>query len=399
MKRTESLAWGLIALVVAVVVGLTLAFSGSDTTSTQAVSSEDATTVDVDIQGMSFVPASVAVEPGTRLVLNITNSDTQQHDLKLGGEHSGRIDPGETVTHDFGVFTEDTQGWCTIAGHKAMGMTFDVVTSGKGEEEASIRTARDATLQPASGELHEETWVMHDDGDSWTFADQAPGPTLRGKVGDRFRITVENHGQMSHSIDFHAGEVSPDEVMHEIPPGDKVVYEFTARRSGIWMYHCGTMPMSLHIAKGMAGALIIDPPDLSPVDAEYALVAHEIYHDDDSIPAGEYDATAFNGTPNQYVEHPIEAHVGDTVRVWVLDVGPDNPVSFHVVGEIFDTVYKEGAYSLRDAHDTGSQALDLLAAQGGFVEFTFDEPGTYSFVNHQMTDAEKGQRGQFVVRP
>ena len=131
----------------------------------------------------------------------------------------------------------------------------------------------------------------------------------------------------------------------------------------------------------MAGALIIDPPDLSPVDAEYALVAHEIYHDDDSIPAGEYDATAFNGTPNQYVEHPIEAHVGDTVRVWVLDVGPDNPVSFHVVGEIFDTVYKEGAYSLRDAHDTGSQALDLLAAQGGFVEFTFDEPGTYSFVN------------------
>ena len=88
MKRTESLAWGLIALVVAVVVGLTLAFSGSDTTSTQAVSSEDATTVDVDIQGMSFVPASVAVEPGTRLVLNITNSDTQQHDLKLGGEHS-----------------------------------------------------------------------------------------------------------------------------------------------------------------------------------------------------------------------------------------------------------------------------------------------------------------------
>ena len=69
------------------------------------------------------------------------------------------------------------------------------------------------------------------------------------------------------------------------------------------------------------------------------------------------------------------------------------------MGEQFDTVYKEGAYSLRDAHDTGSQALDLLAAQGGFVEFTFDEPGTYSFVNHQMTDAEKGQRGQFVVRP
>ena len=128
MNRTESLAWGLIALVVTLVVGLTLAFIPNNTV--QAPISEDATTFDIDIQGMSFVPDTINVAPGTHVVLNITNSDTQQHDLKLGDGHTGRIDPGETITHDFGVFDEDTQGWCTIAGHKAMGMTFDVVTSG-----------------------------------------------------------------------------------------------------------------------------------------------------------------------------------------------------------------------------------------------------------------------------
>ena len=209
---------------------------------------------------------------------------------------------------------------------------------------------------------------------------------------------------MEHSIDFHAGEVNPDTNMAQIAPGESLTYEFEARRYGIWMYHCATMPMSLHIANGMFGAVVIDPPDLTPVDAEYVLLSHEVFLGEDGadperVAAGLYDLTAFNGYPNQYQQRPIPARVGDTVRVWIFNVGPDNPLSFHVVGEIFDTVFKEGQYQIRNATDTGSQALGLLAAQGGFVEMTFDEPGTYTFVNHQMTDAEKGQRGQFVVTP
>ena len=270
-------------------------------------------------------------------------------------------------------------------------MTFHVKVGGDvvGDDGASRSEGRDAALPPASGDLHEHTWAIEEDGDTWTFDGQAPGPTLRGKIGDRFRITIENRGTMSHSIDFHAGEISPDQPMRDIGPGETLTYEFTARRSGIWMYHCGTMPMTQHIGNGMAGAVVIDPPDLTPVDGEYVLVAREVY--------GADPATAFNDHPAQYVERPIEARVGDTVRVWLLNAGPDAALSFHVVGEIFDTVYKEGAHLLHDAHDTGSQSLDLLAAQGGYVELTFDEPGTYTFVNHQMTQMEKGQRGQFVV--
>lgn len=81
----------------------------------------------------------------------------------------------------------------------------------------------------------------------------------------------------------------------------------------------------------------------------------------------------------------------------MTNLGPDQPLSFHVVGEQFDTAYKEGAYLIKNEDSTGSQALDLLPAQGGFVEMTFNEPGTYSFVNHIMTNAEKGQHGKFIV--
>ncbi|MCO6394330.1 multicopper oxidase domain-containing protein [Corynebacterium sp. MC-18] len=432
-QTSDGLAWGIIAVFVALVVAFSaLSSTAGDDRGPEPLDTSGATTLDVDIQGMTFTPNRIDVPSGTRLILTITNSDDQQHDLKLGNEYTGRIDPGDTVVHDFGVFTESTQGWCTIAGHKAMGMVFDVVV-GSASPSTSPSAAprpvvaadgpddglvyRDPALPPAPDApertVHEHTWHVAKSERQvapgvtqpvWTFDGKMPGPVLRGRVGDLFRITIVNDGTMEHSIDFHAGEVNPDTNMAQIAPGESLTYEFEARRYGIWMYHCATMPMSLHIANGMFGAVVIDPPDLTPVDAEYVLLSHEVFLGEDGadperVAAGLYDLTAFNGYPNQYQQRPIPARVGDTVRVWLFNVGPDNPLSFHVVGEIFDTVFKEGQYQIRNATDTGSQALGLLAAQGGFVEMTFDEPGTYTFVNHQMTDAEKGQRGQFVVTP
>ena len=432
-QTSDSLAWGIIAVFVALVAAFSaLTSTASDDRAAEPLDTSGATTLDVDIQGMAFTPNRIDVPSGTHLILTITNSDDQQHDLKLGNEYTGRIDPGDTVVHDFGVFTESTQGWCTIAGHKAMGMVFDVVvgsaspSTSPGAAPRPVVAAdgpddglvyRDPALPPAPDApertVHEHTWHVAESERQvapgvtqpvWTFDGKMPGPVLRGRVGDLFRITIVNDGTMEHSIDFHAGEVNPDTNMAQIAPGESLTYEFEARRYGIWMYHCATMPMSLHIANGMFGAVVIDPPDLTPVDAEYVLLSHEVFLGEDGadperVAAGLYDLTAFNGYPNQYQHRPIPARVGDTVRVWIFNVGPDNPLSFHVVGEIFDTVFKEGHYQIRNATDTGSQALGLLAAQGGFVEMTFDEPGTYTFVNHQMTDAEKGQRGQFVVTP
>jgi len=198
-------------------------------------------------------------------------------------------------------------------------------------------------------------------------------------------------------------------VMRTIPPGETLIYTFTATRSGIWLYHCSTMPMSVHIANGMFGAVIIDPPGLAEVDREYLLVQSEFYLgeqggevDDRKVQAQSPDLVVFNGYANQYEARPLEARAGETVRVWVLDAGPNVAGAFHIVGGQFHTVFKEGDYLLKDGGSTqtgGAQVLDLSVAQGGFVEVTFSEAGHYPFVSHIMSDAEKGARGVFEVLP
>ena len=112
----------------------------------------------------------------------------------------------------------------------------------------------------------------------------------------------------------------------------------------------------------------------------------------------QYDAVVFNGYVAQYTDRPIQVGVNQKIRVWVMDDGPSDISSFHVIGTIFDTVYKEGAYLLQPGPDHGGgQALDLAPAQGGFVEFTLSVPGKYPFVSHKFADAAKGAAGLFVA--
>jgi nitrite reductase (NO-forming) len=238
----------------------------------------------------------------------------------------------------------------------------------------------------------------------WTFNGTAPGPVLRGRVGDTFEITLVNDGTVEHGIDFHAGAVAPDEPMRSIEPGQRLTYRFTATKAGIWMYHCSTMPMLMHIGNGMYGAVIIDPPDLAPVDREYVLVQSEFYlgpegatGDMAKMQADEPDAVVFNGYVSQYAYQPLAATAGERVRFWVLDAGPNRPTAFHVVGAQFDTVYREGAYLLRPSDPGAAQVLDLSPAEGGFVETVFAAPGHYPFVSHIMVDADRGARGVVAV--
>jgi nitrite reductase (NO-forming) len=235
----------------------------------------------------------------------------------------------------------------------------------------------------------------------WTFDDQVPGPVLRGKVGDTFEITLVNDGTIGHSIDFHASKVAWNVEMRTINSGESLVYRFVAQKAGIFMYHCGTPPVLHHIGNGMYGTIIIDPPDLAPVDHEFVMIQSELYAapegevaDLNDMLAEQWDAVVFNGYPNQYQHRPIRVEPNDRVRVWVMDVGPSENSSFHVIGTIFDTVFKEGAYLLQQSAG-GSQALDLQPAQGGFVEFTFDVPGLYPFVTHKFATASKGALGVF----
>ena len=116
------------------------------------------------------------------------------------------------------------------------------------------------------------------------------------------RRDAGQHGGVGHSIDFHAGSLAPDVPMRTIRPGESLVYTFTAQRSGIWMYHCSTMPMSTHIAAGMAGAVVIEPEGLAPVAHSYVIAQSEIYLgaqgdpvNADKVAAEAPDAVVFNG--------------------------------------------------------------------------------------------------------
>jgi nitrite reductase (NO-forming) len=392
---------------------------------------------------MRFVPDTVEVPAGDRLQITLANTGTDQHDLVLSnGTRTGRIAPGESTVLDAGVIGSNLDGWCAVAGHRQMGMVFSVRVTGApmpttpsvhpghhgpapgatippgdlarslGADRGPGFTPRDATLPPATAEHRltlPVTEIQREVSPGitqrlWTFGGTAPGPTLRGKIGDVFEITLVNDGSTGHSIDFHAGALAPDGPMRTISPGQSLTYRFTATRAGIWMYHCSSMPMSAHIANGMFGAVVIDPPDLPAVDHEYVLIQSEYYLgpqggtvDVDKLQADRPDAVVFNGYVNQYDAQPLTAAVGERVRVWVLDAGPDRSSSFHVVGGQFDAVYREGAYVLPPGSSGGSQAIDLAPAQGGFVELTFPEAGHYPFVSHVMVDAERGAHGLFEV--
>jgi nitrite reductase (NO-forming) len=208
---------------------------------------------------------------------------------------------------------------------------------------------------------------------------------------------------MDHSIDFHASEVAWNDEMRSIGPGEQLVYQFKAEHSGIFMYHCGTAPALHHIGNGMYGALVVDPPDLASVDHEYLFVQSELYLGPQGQPGdltkmqgSDWDAVVFNGYVNQYSHAPIRVEAGQKIRAWVLDAGPSENSSFHIVGTVFDTVYKEGEYLLRPGpNQGGSQALDLQPAQGGFVEFTLAENGLYPIVTHKFANVGKGALGLF----
>lgn len=431
-----------VAMVVAAGVAVDPVAIGAGTTGSAAAgvaATGETTTVAVQAHDMRFTPATLSVPAGNRLVVVLTNTDDEDvHDLVLDtGAHSGRLAPGQTARVEVGVVGRDLEGWCSVVGHKQMGMVLRIGVTGSAsaaetEEQASQSTpatdsldlmaepspgwaARDAALPPLSrSRLHRRTFVVRDverevaPGVSqrlWTYGGTAPGPVLHGRVGDRFEITLVNRGSVGHSIDFHAGALAPQRPMRTIAPGQSLTYRFRATRAGVWMYHCSTMPMSAHIANGPFGAVVIEPSHLPRVDRSYLLIQSELYLGDQG---GEVDATklaaerpdlvVFNGYANQYDHAPLTARVGERVRVWVLDAGPNRPTSFHVVGGQFDTTYSEGAYLLQPGAG-GAQTLGLQAAQGGFVELTFPEPGDYPFVSHLMVDAERGAHGLFRVTP
>lgn len=431
------LTFGLAAL--ALLVGAFGVFTpiGGSGSKASATANAETKTVEVSLVELKVTPASIDVEPGQKVELIVTNNGTMDHDLKVDGKTGTKmLKPGATETVTVGPFESSTQAWCTVPGHKAAGMVMDINVAGaaatNAAEGGSAASAEadfakidasaapsadfkpyDPNLAPAPGgtvhnvEMHAiEKEIEVAPGVTqmmWTFDGKVPGTILRGKVGDLFNITLYNDGTLGHSLDFHASKVAWNDEMRTIQPGESLKYNFKADYAGAYMYHCGTSPTLHHIGNGMFGAIIIDPPNLPPVDHEFIFVQSELYlgpngkeGDLTKMLNQQDDAVVFNGYYNQYQHAPIRVEPNQRIRAWVVDDGPSENSAFHIVGTIFDTVWKEGSYLLRpDARQGGSQVLDLQPAQGGFVEFTLAEPGFYPLVTHKFANASRGALGLF----
>ena len=220
------------------------------------------------------------------------------------------------------------------------------------------------------------------------------------EVGDKVRIDLVNgssermHVRMPHSIDYHSSEINPGEAFKTIAPGQEHSFEFVAKHPGVFMYHCATDPVLHHTGAGMVGAMIVKPKNLAPVDRELWITQQEFYigkpggqADMRKMQAKQPDVIAFNGYAAQYKTHPIGVKKGERIRMFVMNAGPSIWSAFHVIGTVFDKTMVEG---VEGAH---AQTINLAPSQGGWVEFTLDEEGTYPFVTHAFGDMVKGSVG------
>jgi nitrite reductase (NO-forming) len=250
----------------------------------------------------------------------------------------------------------------------------------------------------------------------WLFGDSLPGPVLRVRVGqtikfsmtDRSNDTVKmgmnmNMQPMPHSIDFHAAMVNPEDKYRSISAGETINFTWTANYPGVFMYHCGTPMVLLHMISGMVGMVIVEPKGGFPgkVDREFAIVQNEYYlkpgganyiPDTSMALKRQPNFVAFNGKVGQYIIRPIKVKVGERIRLYFLNSGPNNISSFHIIGSILDKVWLDG----NPANElVGMQAALVGPAQGVIMEFVLPEKGRYTFVDHSFANAEMGAAGVF----
>lgn len=245
----------------------------------------------------------------------------------------------------------------------------------------------------------------------WTFGGTVPGSFIRARVGDEIEFHLQNHpdNKLPHNIDLHAvnGPGGGAESSF-VAPGHSKVFSFKTLNPGLYVYHCATAPVGMHIANGMYGLILVEPAGgLAPVDKEYYIMQGDFYTKGANGERGlqpfdmqkavdeKADYVVFNGKVGALTgDNAITANVGETVRLFVGNGGPGLVSSFHIIGEIFDKVYVEGG----DLVNENVQTTLIPAGGAAIVEFVVDVPGSYILVDHSIFRAfNKGALGMLNV--
>jgi nitrite reductase (NO-forming) len=273
----------------------------------------------------------------------------------------------------------------------------------------------------------------------WGFNGSVPGPFIRVREGDTIELTLKNdaHSTFPHSIDLHAvtGPGGGAAVTQTLP-GKTSTFIWKALHPGLFVYHCATPHVPTHIANGMYGLILVEPAGgiihiepggaggaliersigrvegdggLPKVDHEFYVMQGEFYTQGphgarglqpfsiDKAEREQPDYVVFNGREDSLTgERALKAKVGETVRLFVGNGGPNLVSSFHVIGESFDEVYPGGAIGGPIMRNVQTTTIPPGAA--AIVEFTLDVPGTYLMVDHSIFRAfDKGALGLLEV--
>lgn len=236
----------------------------------------------------------------------------------------------------------------------------------------------------------------------WTYNGQTPGPMLRVREGDKVEVTLTNDKSSlhHHNIDLHAvtGPGGGASLTH-VAPGETKSFEWKALAPGLYIYHCAMPNVSTHNSHGQYGLILVEPKNgFSKVDKEFYIVQGELYTGGQTGKRGltVFDSKALlRGVPNYVTFNGIiegtprmQAKVGDTIRMYVGNGGVNLISSFHVIGEIFDTVYPNA--SIGGALEHNTQAAQVLPGGASIIEFKVDVPGKYLLVDHALARMNKG---------
>lgn len=244
----------------------------------------------------------------------------------------------------------------------------------------------------------------------WTFDNTVPGPFLRARLGDTIRLTIKNDETSlhPHNIDLHAATGPGGGAAATIvAPGESKTLTIKALNAGLFVYHCAFGNPGLHMTHGMYGLILVEPEGgLPPVDKEFYVMQGEFYteggmgrdglqlFDTQAFLDGKPQYIVFNGRTGALAEG-MNANVGDTVRMYVGNGGVNLISSFHVIGEIFDRVYREGDLESPPAR---SLQTTLVPAGGAvMIEFKVEYPGKYTLVDHALARVDRGAWGVLHV--
>jgi FtsP/CotA-like multicopper oxidase with cupredoxin domain len=224
----------------------------------------------------------------------------------------------------------------------------------------------------------------------WTYGGTVPGPIIRATVGERINVTLTNRSEIAHSVHFHGAHDVMQDGLERVGKGNTKVYQFEAGPAGLHPYHCHIPPYSLHLRKGMYGAMIVDPLEPRPAAHEFVLCLCGFDTDGD----GRTDIYTWNGLAGYYERFPLKVPVGELVRIYLTNMLEHDPIaSFHLHAQTFD-LYRSGTSLIPQEH---TDIVGLGPAERAILEFRLPRRGRYMFHPHQSHMAERGAMGWIVA--